>query len=36
MGMGTGPRAWSRHSPSQIQVGVNTVFGGDPEKVSLC
>ena len=27
---------WSRYSPSQIQMGVNTIFSGDPEEVSLC
>lgn len=27
---------WGQHSPGQIQMDVNTVFRGDPEKVSLC
>lgn len=30
-----GIELWSRDSPGQIQVDVNTVLSGDPEKVSL-
>lgn len=33
--LGRATDLWTRHSPGQIQVDVNTVFSRDPEKVSL-